>query len=328
MKRTFGCLTIFLLLILSVSLLLNLILLADSGKSRAVVDFEEIHIDGNALASDRIAVINLFGVISYTTPGEVYSSQIDDYIHMIRQAVEDDTIKAIIIRIDSPGGEVTASDVLYNAISEANEKKPVVAFIESIGTSGAYYAAIGSRHIIANQQSITGSIGVILQTINMQDLAQKIGVSLVTFKSGKLKDLLNPLRPVTPEETVLFQDLIDESYDRFVSLVALERKLEVESLRDGVADGRVLSGTQAEKAKLIDQTGYFKDAIAKATALGNASSDASVIQLQAPFAFARIFRLLGEQRNPTIKVQLAGSLPELLPGRLYYISGHLFSSQP
>ncbi|MFQ3670680.1 MAG: signal peptide peptidase SppA, partial [Verrucomicrobiia bacterium] len=227
MKRAFGCLTIFLLMALALSVFLNLILLASKSSSlgKTPADFEEIHLFGDPHSSDKIAVIDISGIISASSPGEVYSTQLDDYTFMLRQALNDPATKAIVLRIDSPGGEVTASDILYHAVANADQEKPVVAFLQSIGTSGAYYTAIGARHISANTQTLTGSIGVLLQTFNMESLANKIGISLVTFKSGDLKDLLNPLRPVTEIERSLFQTLINESYDRFVSLVAERRNL-------------------------------------------------------------------------------------------------------
>ncbi|GAB4242502.1 MAG: hypothetical protein OHK005_06320 [Candidatus Methylacidiphilales bacterium] len=331
MKRAFGCLTIFLLLALAVSIFFNLLLLGGSasglGKSRG--DFEEIHLYGNPLSSDKIAVIDIAGIISASTPGEVYTTQLDDYTFMLRQALNDPAVKAIVLRIDSPGGEVTASDILFHAVLEADRQKPVLAFLQSIGTSGAYYTAIGARHISANSQTITGSIGVILQTFNMQGLAEKIGIGLVTFKSGELKDLLNPLRPVTEAERSLFQALIDESYDRFVGLVAERRKLPVDALKKGVADGRVLSGTQAKEAGLIDSTGYFADTLQEAIRLGQADEDAAVVELQAPLRFKRLFRIFGQSsENRPLSLRIGPPLPELLPGRLYYLAGHLFSPAP
>ncbi len=331
MKRAFGCLTIFLLMALALSVLFNIILLAGNttnlGKSRT--DFEEIHLYGNPFSTDKIAVIDISGVISASTPGEVYSTQLDDYTFMIRQALDDAAVKAIVLRIDSPGGEVTASDILFHAVAQADEKKPVLAFLQSIGTSGAYYTAIGARHISANSQTITGSIGVILQTFNMQGLADKIGIGLVTFKSGELKDLLNPLRPVTEAERVLFQALIDESYDRFVGLVAERRNLPLAALRNGVADGRVLSGAQAREAGLIDSTGYFADSLREAIRLGEADENAAVVELQAPLRLKRFFRIFGQASGDrSLNLRIGPPLPELLPGRLYYLSGHLFSPAP
>lgn len=331
MKRAFGCLTIFLLVALAISVFVNLILLSSQSKrfGKQPDDFEEILIGGNPFSPDKISVIDISGVISASSPGEVYSTQLDDYQFMLRQALADPAVKAIVLRIDSPGGEVTASDILYHAIVSANQDKPVVAFLQSIGTSGAYYAAIGARHISANSQTITGSIGVLLQSFNIQGLADKIGISVVTFKSGDLKDLLNPLRPVTEAERKLFQSLIDESYARFVGLVAERRNLPLDQLKTGVADGRVLSGTQAREAGLIDSTGYFQDALREAIRLGEADKNAAVVQLQAPLRLRRFFRIFGEAAaDRQLHLRLGPVLPELLPGRLYYLPSHLFTPAP
>jgi len=327
MRKFFGCLVIFLILALAGSLLLNLIQLS-SGTQSEIPKFEETLIGGKYGARDKIAVIDLYGVISYSTPGDVYDTAVGDFIGKLRQAADDDSIKAIIIRMDSPGGEVTASDVLYHQVKETNATKPVVIYMQSVAASGAYYTAMGGRYVMANELSITASIGVIMQAMNFQGLADKVGVNMVTFKSGELKDLLNPLRPVTDKERALVQGLINETYSKFVGIVAKERHLDEAKLRNGVADGRILSGKQALEEGLIDGTGYFEDAIAKAKELGGVHKDASVVELKASLSLSKLFKIFGESsaKSSQVSVQFGPKQLELETGKLYYISGHLFGN--
>lgn len=325
MRKFIGCLTIFLIVALCGSLILNLIQLGSSAQLE-IPKFEETLLAGDHKSEDKIAVIDLYGVISYSTPGDVYNTAIDDFVGKLRQVREDQSIKAVVIRVDSPGGEVTASDVLYHHVAETNAKKPVVIYMESVAASGAYYTAMGAEYVMANELSITASIGVIMQAPNFQNLADKVGISMITFKSGELKDLLNPLRPVTEKEKALVQNLINETYDKFVGIVARERNLDEAKLRAGVADGRIISGKEAVKDGLIDGTGYFEDAVAKAIELGRADKKAAVVNLDAPYTFSRIFRILGESQaaEKRVSVQIGPKQLELQTGKLYYISSHLF----
>jgi len=325
MRKFIGCLTLFLIVALVASLTFNIIQLGASQQLE-IPNFEETLLGGDASSKDKIAVINLYGVISYSTPGEVYETAIDDFVGKLKQVRDDDSIKAVIIRMDSPGGEVTASDVLYHHVVETNAKKPVVIYMESVAASGAYYTAVGGEYIMANELTITASIGVIMQAINYQSLADKIGVSVLTFKSGELKDLLNPMRPVTEKEKALVQGLINETYDKFVGIVAKERHLDEAKLRSGSADGRILSGKQALKDGLIDGTGYFENAISKAIELSHADKKSAVVNLEAPYSFSRIFRALGESHaaGSRVSVEIGPKQLELQTGKLYYISSHLF----
>ncbi len=324
-KVIFGILGLFVILILVISLFLNLYLVTGSiGHLSSTKVFEELQVEGSSYLSDRVAVIDLFGIISYGVQGETYESMVDDFIAKLTQARDDDSVKAIVIRIDSPGGEVTASDVIYNQISQADEIKPVVIFMESVAASGGYYSAVGGRYILANELTITGSIGVILQTINVEGLASKIGVSSPTFKSGKMKDVLSPTRPITEDEKVYIQNMIDETYSKFVGVVAKERSLDEAELRGGVADGRILSGKAALEAGLIDQTGYYQDALAKAREFGKLDKDAPVIRLVSPPNFARMFRIFGNAQPSKLEVNLGPQSLNMEAGKFYFMSQHLF----
>jgi protease IV len=328
-NKVLGCLGIVLLAALVISLFFNFALLVGSvdTASSSSSSFQERVIESTGLSSPgTIAVIDLFGIISYGVPGMVEDTMVDDIVAKLKQARDDEDIKCIILRIDSPGGEVTASDVLYHEVSKTKAVKPVIAYIDSVGASGAYYTAMGATTVMANELSITGSIGVIMQAINIEQLANKIGVSALTFKSGKMKDLLNPMRPPTTEEMAFVQNMINETYDKFVGIVSKERKLNEQALRNELADGRIISGKLAAAAGLIDKTGYFEDAIAEARTLSGLGEDARIIRLVAPFTFSTFLRSWSKAPEPPkLQIQVGPELPRLEAGKLYFLSPHLYS---
>ena len=169
---------------------------------------------------------------------------------------------------------------------------------------------------------LTGSIGVIMQTLNYEQLFNKIGLSAVVFKSGKFKDMLNGARPITPEERELVQSFIMKTYERFLGIVARERNLPAETLRNGIADGRILSGRDALENKLIDGLGQLEDAYAKAKELGEAA-DARVVKYGPPGGLGRLFRLLSTGGENKLELQLPGELaPKLESGRAYFLPGY------
>ena len=204
-----------------------------SGRIQALyADFNSVVKKG-----ERIAKIDLFGLIAQEIPGEMGSSMVDDLILQIRQAAYDDSVAALLIHIDSPGGEVTASDTLYRELLLTREEKPVIVYMDSVAASGGYYTAVGGSHLVAHELCVTGSIGVILQTLNFEGLSKILGVSSLTFKSGALKDLLNPSRPATEQEKKLVQDMILETFDRFSSIVIQERNFADGKLPGDLSDG-------------------------------------------------------------------------------------------
>jgi len=333
MARNSQLLFIVGLILLGSSLLANLLFLSRdqsffSGPSHieSAPYFEEEFVEGNESQKKRIAKIDLFGVIAQEVPGEVGSSMVDDLILQIRQAANDDSVAAILLHIDSPGGEVTASDNLYHELTLVREDKPVIVYLDSVGASGGYYTAMGGSHIVAHDLCITGSIGVIMQSLNYEGLSKILGLSTLTFKSGALKDLLNPARPASEAEKKLVQDMIAETFEKFSSIVVTERDFPDHKLPTEVADGRIVSGKRALELKLIDATGYLEDAIADARQIAKLPDDAPVIRYTAPFHFGKLFRFLGQKQDTNTKVQLS-LVPEsfhLQAGKLYYLSTHLF----
>jgi protease-4 len=270
-------------------------------------------------SDDKIAHIVLRGLISTSISGNVGDSMVDDLRLALQQAREDANVRAVILEVDSPGGEVTASDIIYNAVVKTRTKKPVVVYMDSLAASGGYYVSCGGKYLMANETTITGSIGVIIQTLNYEQLFNKIGLASVVFKSGKFKDMLNGARPITPEERDYVQSFVMKTYDKFLGVVAHERNLPADGLRNSIADGRILSGKDALADKLIDGLGQIEDAFAKARELGNAPH-AAIVKYGPPFVLSRFLRLLGKSDDSKIELTLPSQLvPKLESGRAYFL---------
>lgn len=326
--RKLGCLSIFLFVALCASVFVNFVLMVAvlrgfggmAHTEERPPRFREIIVQPGARGSnDRVAVIMLRGLISSSIPGTVSDSMVDDMRAGLAQAREDSRVKAIVLEIDSPGGEVTASDQIYNAVLQARAKKPVVVYMDSLAASGGYYVSCGGKFLMANETTITGSIGVIIQTLNYEQLFNKLGLAAVVFKSGKFKDILNGARPITPEERELIQSFVMQTYDKFLGIVAKERGVSAETLRNTIADGRILSGRDALNNKLIDALGQLEDAFNKAKQLGNAP-EATVIKYGPPFSLSRFFRVFGQTGDSKLQLELPKQLvPQLESGRAYFL---------
>ena len=327
--RKTGCLSVFLFVALCLSIFVNLLLVLTMlhrfgrvvGVEEPLPRFREVLLQRGAPgALDKVALIMLRGLISTAVPGNATDSMVDDMRTALQQAREDDRVKAIVLEIDSPGGEVTAADAIYNAVVKTRARKPVVIYMDSLAASGGYYIACGGRFLMANETTITGSIGVIIQTLNYQQLFNKIGLASIVFKSGRFKDMLNGARPITPEERDLVQTFIMKTYDKFLGIVASERKLPADLLRNTIADGRILSGKDAYDNKLIDGLGQLDDALAKAKELGHAPG-AKIVKYGPPFSLSRFLRAFGQQS--TIELQLPKQLvPQLETGRAYFLPSY------
>lgn len=183
-------------------------------------------------------------------------------LRSIRRATQDKAIDAILLEVDSGGGGMTASDILYHELlrfKKARSGRTIVVLMGDIAASGAYYASLAADTIIAHPTSITGSIGVILPSYNIQQLTDKLGVIDNSIASGPNKSILNPLRELTPEQHDLLQDTVDELYTRFASLVSLHRNIPLDTVKS-IADGRLYTASQAQNLNLIDSIGYLEDA--------------------------------------------------------------------
>ncbi|MBI1957736.1 MAG: signal peptide peptidase SppA [Candidatus Rokubacteria bacterium] len=223
-------------------------------------------VEGSGAA--KIVLMDLSGVLAEDNPGLSIGTPpprvplLARVREELRRADQDDRVRALIVRINSPGGTITASDILHHEISafKARKKIPVVAVIMDVGASGGYYAALAADTIIAHPTAITGSIGVVMLTVNAQGLLEKIGVAPLAIKSGPRKDAGSPFRSLTDEERAIFQGVIDDMHGRFVRLIAASRKMPEERVR-AAADGRIYTAEQARALGLVDRVGYLDDAV-------------------------------------------------------------------
>jgi protease-4 len=216
----------------------------------------------------KVLVMDISGVLAYEEKdnGGSFREEVNLIARVkeeLRKAAADDEIKAIVLRIQSPGGTVNASDLIHHEILEFKKKQNVVvvACFLGIATSGGYYVATAADHIIAQPTTLTGSIGTIALKFNVEGLMEKVGIAEETVKSGDKKDMWSPFRPATSEEKKIFQSIIDEYQDKFLEVVREGRKNMSEADLAKVKDGRVFSGGQAFKLGLVDQLGYLYDAI-------------------------------------------------------------------
>jgi protease-4 len=208
----------------------------------------------------RIPVTGLIMLGEDSSPW--YAGNATTALRSIRRATKDEDVKAIILEVDSGGGGITASDIIYKALKDfkaEQDGRVIVTLMGDMAASGAYYISLPSDYIFAHPTTLTGSIGVIMQSYNIKGLAEKLGVSDVTIKSGANKDLLNPFKDVDPGQRQILQAVIDAMYDRFLTLVAENRKLPKDVVRP-LADGRVFVAKDALDNKLIDGIGYMSDA--------------------------------------------------------------------
>lgn len=253
-----------------------------------------------------VAIVHVEGVIvsgdsEPFNAGTVAASR--TVIEHIESAAANKDVKAIVLMVDSPGGSAYAADEIYHALKKVN--KPIVVLMGSTAASGGYYVSMAADWIIANPNTLTGSIGVISEYPDASELMDKIGVKFTVITSGERKDIGSPYRTMTAEERAYLQKLVDEVYDGFVEIVAEGRKMTPEQVRP-LADGSVYTGRQALKLSLIDQLGYREDAIAKAAKLGGISGEPRIIDYKDSPSFYEM--LLSSNRPPAIMQQFADLL--------------------
>jgi protease-4 len=258
--------------------LLLLVALAASGCSVISIDLtprvrplEEKTVEGKGDA--KILLMELSGVISDEGVGPLLTigsppprvPLLVRFREELKKAKDDDKVRALVLRINSPGGTVTASDIIFREVDEFRRraKIPVVAIMMDVAASGGYYVALAADTIVAHPTTVTGSIGTIMISVNARDLLDKIGLSPTTIKSGEHKDMGSPFRALTPEERTIFQSIIDDLQRQFVSKLIDRRRMPADTAR-ALADGRVYTAHQALQHKLVDRIGYMSDAIALA----------------------------------------------------------------
>jgi protease-4 len=251
--------------------------------------------DGPGVAfGPRVAVVELEGMII----------DVEDLLRELKAHRENPQVKAVVIRINSPGGVVGPSQELHDALLRLRKAgKPVVASLGAVAASGGYYVAVGADQIYANPGTLTGSIGVIMQMANVESLMKKVGVDYVVVKAGRYKDLGNFSRPMSPEERRVLQGLLDDVHTQFIGAVAAGRRMDESQVRQ-FADGRVFSGVQARALKMVDELGGLEDAIDGAARLAGLEAPPRVVLPRRRFS---VFDLLRNQ----LGLEMGRALPAL-----------------
>ena len=239
-------------------------------------------IDRGRVWEDAVAVVRVEGIIvsgkeadwSLSTTDNAYS---DSIVERLERADQDPSVKAIVLRVNSPGGGVVATDEIYSALTEI--EKPLVVSMGEMAASGGYYVSCAAEEILANPATLTGSIGVISTVPNFEELLDKVGIEMLVIKSGTMKDELSPYRQPTEEEIAHWQGIIDEAYEQFLGVVVEGRDLHPDEARE-LADGRVYTGRQALELGLVDQLGNLPEALELAAELGGIEGKPRVIEYQ------------------------------------------------
>lgn len=255
---------------------------------------------------EKVGVVEIQGVIADAKP----------IVSQLKQFRKNEAIKAIVLRIDSPGGGVGPSQEIYSEVKKTTGEKKVVASMGAIAASGGYYVAAAADHVVANPGTITGSIGVVMEFANVEELFKKIGLSAYVIKSGEYKDVGSPLRKMTPKEREFLQGFIDNVYEQFVMAVAEGRQMPEKEVR-AIADGRIFSGEQAYELGLLDSLGSMEDAIALAAKLGGIEGEPSVVYGEKK-RFSLLEFLLGSKVSDAIDKITGGALHSgylYVPGR-------------
>lgn len=267
---------------------------AGGGQAATGVPAVPIHVSG-PLTGPAVAIVEIKGpIVSGRAPvfSDVAVAASEDVVDVIRWTAQDPDVEAILLVVNSPGGSVVASDVIFNELK--NVQMPIVVLFGETAASGGYYVSMAGDYIIANPNSLTGSIGVISTFPNAKELLEKIGVEMNVVISGEAKDFGSMYRDMTPEELEYWQALIDETYASFVQIVVEGRNLSEEEVR-ALADGRVYTGRRALELGLVDALGYEQDAINKAATLGLISGEPRVIRYSTE---GGLLSLLGGIANP------------------------------
>jgi protease IV len=304
---------------------------------------EEI-VTAHTNSDNKIAVVEIDGIISGADIEGSDMTMVEFVNEQLKVAARDGDVKAVILKVDSPGGEVLASDEINQAITRFQEEthKPVVASMGSLAASGGYYVSVPCRWIVANELTITGSIGVIMHGYNYRLLMDKVGIAPHVFKSGRFKDMLSGEqepdtsklsdedRRTRDQEDQMVQALIDETFEKFKDVVKTGRehaaglnsgkgKTLVDDWQD-FADGRILSGKQALNFGFVDELGNFEAAVNRAEIIAGIPS-ANLVEYRIPFDIGSVLgRIFGKSDVPAIKVDLGMDLPKLEAGRMYFIT--------
>lgn len=316
----------------NLSSLLGSVLSGSVVTPRAVIPLQEVIVEDND-AREKIAIVDIEGIIAggYLDAGD--GGLVEVVAEQLRRAEKDERVKAVVLRVNSPGGEVLASDEIASTVREFQERtgKPIVASLDGVAASGGYYVAVPARWIVANEMTITGSIGVIMHAYNYRGLLDKVGVRPEVLKSGRFKDMLRGDKAeseITREETDMMQALINETYARFSNVVTRGRAASQEKNSGAgrtlsaewttFADGRILTGTQAHAHGFVDELGNFKTAVTRARKLAGVS-EANLVKYKLPQSLFSVLSLLGQARAQTVKLDLGLEIPKVKAGQPYFL---------
>ncbi|MEA2711778.1 MAG: protease [Phycisphaerales bacterium] len=280
---------------------------------------------------DKIAMIEVEGMLINARSGgflQPTENPLSLFAQQLDQAAKDKDVKAVLLRVNSPGGTVTASDTMYQLVMrfKAKTRKPVIASMQEVAASGGYYVSLASDKMIAQPTTVVGSIGVIFNTFDLSGTMDKIGARANAIKSGPLKDMGSPFKNMTPDERAVMQGLVDEYYARFVGVLTTHRNLPNESIRKTLTDGRVFSGQRAKELGLIDDVGMLEDAIKVARKMADAPG-ARVVMYKRPYGYRG--SIYADTNVPQPQAASAGGTTRLeLPGGPWLPSGFYYLWNP
>ena len=308
------------LLVLAVGLVVVVLAVGASGPSAQTAVYEEEYVSGAGPA--KIAVVPVEGTIASadsTVPGTQPPVTPEGLADALLQAEEDPRVAAVVLEVNSPGGGVTASDQMHQSILEFKESsgKPVVVSMDSVAASGGYYISAAADRIVANESTLTGSLGVVIPLLNFSEAAEKYGVTQKYVKSGEFKTMGSSWNELTPEEREVFQSIVDQEYDEFVEVIVEGRDLPEERVRE-IADGRVYSGQQARELGLVDSFGGLDEATEVSQDLAKVEG-ATVVRYVLPESFTdTLFARLAPQEPEALRIaEEAGLTLEPKPYYLY-----------
>lgn len=286
-----------------VSILMNTVSSLSSEESVMTNLFEDALFEEDIIeegdVNSQIVVMDVEGVIEDTGEEESYFTtgayNHRSFMERLNAIKDNDKVKGIILRVNSPGGGVVESAEIHNKLMQIKKetKKPIYVSMGAQAASGGYYISTPADKIFASPETLTGSLGVIMQSYNFEGLAEKYGVDMVTIKSGKFKDLMNPFREVTDDEKEILQSMVTNSYDQFVKVIAEGRNMSEEEVRK-IADGRVYDGRQAKENHLIDEFGYLEDVITNMKENENLK-EAQVVRLADSGSLGSLFTMKMQQ---------------------------------
>ena len=300
-------------------------------------ELEETQVQpGKGWAAEKVAIVEVEGMLTNAKSGgflQATENPVSRFLQQMDKAERDPAVKAVVLRVNSPGGTVTASDTMYEIVRRFRERtgKPVVSSTQEVAASGGYYVALASDQIVVQPTTVIGSIGVIFETIQFSGALGKLGISSQAIKSGTLKDIGSPLKPLRDDERQVMQEMVDEYFGRFVVLVHQRRtkltEAPVSDLKEyrkdgysGVFSGRVFSGAKAVELGLADRTGLLADAIDVARTLSK-SPQAKAVLYRRPYGYGGSIYANSEAPAPranTLQLQLPDSVAPL-PDGFYYL---------